>query len=163
MRAWGEIAELRVPPEFFYPSRAPSRDGPCVEADYGSGESLSYLFYGWLRSSRSLLRGLSGNDFRLGFLGFHFLLHLTSVTDEFLSRREFAEAMPDHLFRNENFQMLFTVVHSKCKSDHFRAHLTASRPRLNHSRSGGVQVLDLLQEFGVYEGSLFLRPTHDCN
>lgn len=76
--------------------------------------------------------------------------------------RKLAEAVADHVFRGEDLQELFAVVHLKGMPYHLGDDHRPSRPRLNRTLGAGVvHPLYLLQQVLIDERSLFYRPGHN--
>ena len=113
-----------------------------------------------LASCRIGCRGLCGRRCRdLGFLLLHLelLLHLAAVTEEFLRRGKFAEAVPHHVFGYEDIDVRLAIVHPERKADHLRSDLGAARPRLNDPGGCRLLAFDLLHQFGVDVGTFVER------
>ncbi len=109
----------------------------------------------FLGSSGGGFGSLRGCNLCLLTLLLKLLLHLTSVTEELLGGREFAETMPHHLLGNKHLNMGLAIVDPKGESDHLRANLAAACPRLNYPTSRGALILELFEEFYIHKRALF--------
>src|SRR5947209_7151940 len=74
---------------------------------------------------------------------------------------ELAELVSDHRLRDEDGNVLATVVHSNGVPDHLRKDVAAPRPRLDDPLlAGRVEQLHLLEQVLVAERTLLQRATH---
>src|SRR5437764_5185387 len=83
------------------------------------------------------------------------------VTMEGPRRRELAELVTDHVFRDENRNMLVAVMHAEGQANELRQDRRAAAPNLDHFRTAGrARIIRLFEQIAVDERALPNRASH---
>ncbi len=89
-------------------------------------------------------------------------LAFTAVPTKSPRGSKLAQLVPNHVFGNEYFDMVFAVVNHKRHADKFGDNRTGPRPGLDRlARAAALLTLYLGIELGVNIRSFFQRSTHN--
>jgi hypothetical protein len=84
------------------------------------------------------------------------------MSTEGTSEGELSELVPDHIFCDKNWDMLFPIMDTKSMTDELWSDSTRSRPGLDDIFSTrSIQCFNFLYDTGVDVWSFFKRASHN--